>query len=212
MATVMDRPPTTTSSFPINFQADYPSNPGRLYAVPIIGLAIRYILLIPHLIALYILAILVGIVQLFAWIPVLTAGSFSEALYSFEAGFLRWSDNVGAYLLGLTDSYPPFALGQQDDFSVRVSFERPQSSNRLFAIPIVGYVLRYILLIPHFIALAVLGIVALLVALVAWIPVFASGTYPSWAYQLFTGLLRWHTRVFGYFFGLTDAYPPFSFS
>lgn len=211
MSTVMDRTAGAmgTASYPVNFEADYPSNPGRLYAVPILGYLIRYVLLIPHLIALEILFFIVYILQIVTWIPVLFGGSYPEGLYNFVSGMMRWSSNCAAYMLGLTDKYPPFGFAEQDDFPVRVTFDRPMQSNRFFAIPLIGLWVKEIILIPHFIALAVLGFVNLLVHLVAWIPVLFGGTYPTWAYSISTGTIRWSVRVFAYFLGLTDVYPPF---
>jgi len=199
------------SSYPIDFQADYPESPGKLYAIPIVGWLIRVVLLIPHLIAVQVLSYAVAFIQLFAWAPVLFTGKFQPGLYSFEAGVLRWSGRIYAYLFGLTDQYPPFALGSDDDdgYPVRVLFERPEESNRLWAIPIAGYVVKLIILIPHLIAVSVLGLVTVLMQLVAWIPVLFTGQYPGWAYSFTTGYLRWSMRTSGYFLGLTDQYPPF---
>jgi hypothetical protein len=210
MATVMDRPTTAVSAYPIDVQADFPSNPGRLYAVPILGFVIRYILLIPHLIMLGILMYAVMAVQLFAWIPVLFGGSYNQGLYNFTSGFLRWYLNVIGYMLGLTDAYPPFGFSEQPGSPIRVTFNRPEQSNRLFAVPVIGILIREVLLIPHLIAVYVLAIVCGVISLVAWIPVLFSGSYPTWAYKLFTGYMRWASRVFGYLLGLTDVYPPFS--
>jgi len=199
------------SSYPIDFQADYPQSPGKLYAIPIIGFLIRFVLLIPHVIAVNVLSYAVAFIQIFAWAPVAFTGKFQPGLYSFEAGVLRWSGRIYAYLFGLTDQYPPFALGSDDDdgYPVRVLFERPEESNRLWAIPLVGYVAKVIILIPHLVALMVIGLVTMLMQLVAWIPVLFTGQYPSWAYSFTTGYLRWSTRMSAFFLGLTDQYPPF---
>ena len=211
MSTVMDRTAGAmgTSSYPVNFEADFPSNPGRLYAVPILGYVIRYLLLIPHLIALEILFLIVYVLQLVTWIPVLFGGNYPEGLYNFVAGTMRWGANTGAYFYGLTDKYPPFGFAEQDDFPVRVSFERPGQFNRLYAIPFIGLLIKEIILIPHIIALYILVAVTGIIHLVAWIPVLFGGNYPGWAYSMTTGTLRWSLRVIAFALGLTDVYPPF---
>lgn len=215
MATqVVDQGGTSTYaglSYPIDFQADYPESPGKLYAIPLVGWLIRVVLLIPHAVAVTVLSCAVAFIQLFAWAPVLFTGKFQPGLYSFETGVLRWSGRMYAYLFGLTDQYLPFALGSDDDdgYPVRVLFERPKESNRPWAIPVVGYVVKLIILIPHLIALTTLGLVTVLMQLVSWIPVLSTGQYPSWAYSFTTGYLRWSMRTSGYFLGLTDQYPPF---
>ncbi|MDQ2742111.1 MAG: DUF4389 domain-containing protein [Chloroflexota bacterium] len=175
------------------------------------GWLIRVVLLIPHIIAVQLLSYAVAIIQLFAWAPVLFTGKFQPGLYLFEAGVLRWSGRIYAYLFGLIDQYPPFALGSDDDdgYPVRVLVERPEESNRPWAIPVAGYVVKLIILVPHLIALTVLGLVTVLMQFVSWIPVLFTGQYPSWAYSFTTGYLRWSMRTSGYFLGLTDQYPPF---
>jgi len=202
------------SSYPIDFQADYPESPGKQYAIPLVGWLIRVVLLIPHAVAVTVLSCAVAFIQLFAWAPVLFSGKFQPGLYSFEAGVLRWSGRMYAYLFGLTDQYPPFALGSDDDdgYPVRVLFERPEESNRLWAIPIAGFVIKLFIVIPHLIAVSVLGLVTVLMQLVSWISVLFTGHYPSWAYSFTTGYLRWSMRTNGYFLGLTDRYPPFRLS
>src|SRR5690348_16825521 len=52
---------------------------------------------------------------------------------------------------------------------------RPVSVNRFWAIPIVGALVKVIILIPHFIVLYVLGIVSGLAHLIIWIWVLLNG-------------------------------------
>lgn len=200
---------TSTGSYPIDVQVDYPANPGKLYAIPVIGWLIRIVLLIPHLIAVYALMIALGIVQLFAWVPVLFGGTYPAGLYRFTSGTLRWYHLIQAYTFGLTDTYPPFSLDQHAGYPIRVTFERPEHSSPGWAIPVLGYVAKAIILIPHFVVLYVLTLAAGLIMLVSWIPVLSKGEYPAWAYSFNTGLIRWSTRAGSYFLGLTDQYPPF---
>ena len=68
-------------------------------------------LLIPHFIILRILQIVVFALQLVLWIPVLSGGSYPEWGYRLVGGYIRWSTRVACYLLGLTDTYPPFRMG-----------------------------------------------------------------------------------------------------
>jgi len=95
---------------------------------------------------------------------------------------------------------------------VQVTFAYPGKNSRLFAIPFIGGLLRYILLIPHLIVLSLLGIVvgfvsAVIISLIA----LFTGRIPQWGYNLVGGYIRWSTRLQAYFFGLTDKYPPFGF-
>src|SRR2546421_328295 len=97
-------------------------------------------------------------------------------------------------------------------YPIVLSTGKPVAVGRFWAIPIVGILVKAIILIPHFIVLYVLGIVVGICQLVIWIPVLFAGEYPAWAYQLVSGYTLWTIRVYAYLLGLTDAYPPFAFS
>jgi hypothetical protein len=202
-------PGATTSAYPIDVQIDYPTNPGRFYAIPLIGFLARVLLLIPHIIALYILGLVVAVCQLFTWVPVLFTGTYPRGLYDLASDVIRWYHMIPAYGYGLTDIYPPFGLSNKAGFPVQITYDYPGQSVRFWAIPLLGWIAKEVILIPHFIVLYVLGVVAGLMALVAWIPVLFGGTYPRWAYDFITGYIRWSTRVFSFLLGLTDKYPPF---
>jgi hypothetical protein len=204
--------PLSTSSYPVAYHTDYPASTSRLFAVPVVGILIRFVLLIPHIIIAYVLGIVVAVIQLIAWIPVLFGGRYHAGLYGFVSGVMRWWANILSYLYGLTDKYPPFSLDQQADYPVHVTFERPAHSVPGWAIPVVGYYAKAIALIPHFICIAVVGVIVLLVHLVAWIPALMSRTYPTWAFSITSGYIRWSLRMFSWFLGLTDKYPPFKMS
>ncbi len=72
--------------------------------------AFRLILVIPHMLVLAVLwvaLIIVGIIPFFA---VLFTGRWPKGLRNFALGVGRWWLRVNAYLLLLTDEYPPFSL------------------------------------------------------------------------------------------------------
>ncbi len=70
----------------------------------------RFILVIPQLFMLAILAIAEWFVLLCAFFAVLFTGRWPEGLRDFTLGVIRWWLRVEAYLLLLTDDYPPFTL------------------------------------------------------------------------------------------------------
>lgn len=199
-------PPPYTVNVTIEHQAQY----NRFFAIPLIGLLARFILLIPHFIALVGVGIVVSLMQLYLWIPTLMNGEYPAIGYHWTGGFLRWALRVQAYFYGLTDHYPPFAFGSEHDgFPVNVSYDPSSSGSKLFAIPVVGYTVRYILLIPHLIVLYVLMFVMQLFQYILWGWVLFTGEYPEFGHSLVGGTLRWQTRMGAYFLGLTDRYPPF---
>jgi uncharacterized membrane protein YhdT len=70
----------------------------------------RYIMLIPHIIVIYFLALVASVVLLIAWFAALFTGTVPPGMHNFLAGFLRWMTRLTAYASLLTDEYPPFSL------------------------------------------------------------------------------------------------------
>lgn len=198
-------------SYPVQVIFERPPSPNPFWAVPIIGLVAKAIILIPHFVALALLGTVVVALQFVVWIPVLFTGLYPDWAFTLVSGTLRWGVRVEAYFFGLTDEYPPFALGEPAGvaYPVHVSFERQPTYNQGWAIPVLGILVKSVLLIPHALILSLMRIVAEVLILVTWMPVLFSGTYPEWGYQLIGGYFRWSTRVYAYFLGLTDRYPPF---
>lgn len=73
----------------------------------------RLILAIPHLVVLAVLAVVTVIVGLIAVFAVLFTGRWPTGLRAFVVGVGRWWLRVEAYLLLLTDQYPPFTIDDQ---------------------------------------------------------------------------------------------------
>jgi hypothetical protein len=170
-------------------------------------------MLIPHVIVLAVLALVTAVVSLVAWIPVLTTGQYPQFGYQICGGTLQYAMRVYAFLFGLTDSYPPFALSTGgSDYAVNLTIEESNSSSRFFAIPVVGYVARAVMLIPHIVVLYILGAVVGLLQYILWAFVLFTGQYPDWGKSLVGGYLRWAVRSGAFFLGLTDVYPPFRLS
>jgi hypothetical protein len=72
--------------------------------------AFRVILVIPHAIVLALLWIAAAVVVVIAFFAVLFTGRWPAGLRDFVLGVARWWLRVDAYVLLLTDEYPPFSL------------------------------------------------------------------------------------------------------
>ena len=70
----------------------------------------KVITAIPHAIILAFLWLGAAIVTVIAWFFILFAGRYPRGLFEYVAGVMRWNARVGAYVLSLTDEYPPFNL------------------------------------------------------------------------------------------------------
>jgi hypothetical protein len=203
------------SDYPVGVTYTVAERNQRFWAIPLIGIVGKIIILIPHLLILGILQYAVNLAQLILWIPVLFTGHYPPWGYVLTGGYLRWNTRVTAFLVGLTDEYPPFTFRSvREDgrpFLTQVRFSIPEHHSRLWAIPLLGLAIKLVILIPHYIILSVLGLVSAVVSLVLWIPVLFGGRFPGWGYQVVGGTLRWSVRVLAFSYGLTDRYPPFAF-
>jgi hypothetical protein len=201
----------TSTDYPVQVSFDQASSSNRFFAVPLLGFLAKTIMLVPHIVLLSLLGAAAGLSQLVLWAPVLVKGQYPAWGEKLIGGTLRWSARVQAYHFGLTDQYPPFSFGSNDDpsYPVQVSFEAPTVRGRFWAVPVVGLLAKLVMLVPHIVIVYALGIVALLLNLITWAPVLLKGQYPEWGYSLVGGYLRWYTRVSAFLFGLNDQYPPF---
>jgi Domain of unknown function (DUF4389) len=74
------------------------------------SVALRPLLILPHLLILCLLSVAWFFVTLFAWFAILFTGRYPESVAPFSLGVLRWNVRVEAYMLMLHDDYPPFRL------------------------------------------------------------------------------------------------------
>jgi len=98
------------AEFPLQFRVEAPESSSRLLNFPFLGLFIKVILLIPHLVVLYFLNLVAIILIFIAQFAILFTGSFPEGMHRFVVGVGRWYNRVEVYLLALSDKYPPFSM------------------------------------------------------------------------------------------------------
>lgn len=92
-----------------------------------------------------------------------------------------------------------------------LSAELIQNPNRFFAFPLLGILVKVIILIPVFVEIILVGIWFLVVVfLVNPFVVLLTGKYWRHAYEVFLGLQRLSLKLWFYVYGLTDKYPGFS--
>ena len=197
-------------AFPVRLIYDESQGIGNLWGIPLVGVALRVILLIPHFIVLWLLGILTAILIYVTWIPVLLLGRQASFVYAIVGGYLRWTTRLSSYVTLLTSGYPPFSLSGQDDYRVRVEIDQVDHINRFWGIPVIGIAIRSLILIPHYLLLMFVGVAAAVLLAFAWVPVLLLGRQASVVYTVAGGWMRWSLRVYTYLLLLHDSYPPFS--
>ena len=124
--------------------------------------------------------------------------------FDFALELTRFATRIGAYVALLTDRYPS-TVEQQ---SVALDIEYPDAERDLSRwLPLV----KWFLVIPHFIVLIFLAIGAFFAVVIAWFAILFTGRYPRGLFDYVVGVGRWGLRVNAYAFLLTtDRYPPFT--
>jgi hypothetical protein len=199
------------AGYPVRLTIQRPERQSRLTNFPLgVGAVIRWILLIPHFIILFFLEIAAGLLYFIATFAILFTGRYPMGMYNFVAGYLRWTANVNAYSSSLYDAYPPFSTDAQAGYPLAFVVEYPDRSSRLLNLPLFGYMIRFVLLIPHIVVLFFLGIAVFVVIFIAQFAILIGGSFPAGMHRFVTGVTQWSTRITAYTLGLTDRYPPFS--
>lgn len=223
-------------SYPIRLKVNYPDSLNRILNFPFfIGTVIKLILCIPILIilaivgspggsfggmeqygdALGLILTIVGVISVVFYligpIGILFTGSYPRGLFNLIGGIQRITARTYAYLESLTDNYPGFGL-EDDGKSTRLEIDYPPTQSRLLNFPFLGWLIKAILCIPHFVVLIFLGIAALVLVFIAQFAILFTGNFPRGMFGFVAGVLQWTMRVGLYIYGLTDRYPPFDLS
>jgi hypothetical protein len=202
------------TAYPVQFSADYPDRPlNRLTT------AFRIFVAIPIMIVLGTVSgstfgaysngtrVAVsgagGLLFLGPFLMILFRRKYPRWWFDWNLELQRFTNRVFVYLALMDDRYP--STDQQQ--SVHLDYVYPDASRDLNRwLPLV----KWLLVIPHFVVLIFLWIAAIVVVIVAWFAILFTGRYPRSMFDFVEGVARWGQRVIAYAFLLvTDRYPPF---
>jgi hypothetical protein len=166
------------------------------------------IMIIPHIIFIYILSAVLGVITFIAWFAILFTGRYPPGLFDFAVGVMRYRWRVGTFCLFMREPYPTFGLpgGPADPGNdpAKLSFQRPEKLSR-------GLIfVKWLLVIPVYFVLVVLGIGASIALLIAFFAVLFTGKWPEGLRKYVIGVARLGFRMGFYICLLTDVYPGFS--
>jgi hypothetical protein len=99
-------PPFTweAGQYPVTFEVEYPERLSRWL------IFVKWLLIIPHIIVLYLLMIAWYVATIIAFFAILFTKRYPQGLFRFAVGVQRWSNRVNVYVYLLRDEYPPFSL------------------------------------------------------------------------------------------------------
>jgi len=144
-----------------------------------------------------------GVLFLPTMLMIIFRRKYPKWWYDWNLEFTRFTNRIGAYLLLLRDEYP----STDEEQAVHVYFPYPDAEKDLHQfLPLV----KWFLVIPHIVTLAILWAVVIICTIFAWFAVLFTGRYPRRLFDFVVGVMRWTLRVMAYAFLLTtDVYPPF---
>ena len=195
---------------PVSFDIRQPESLNRILNFPLfIGTTIKALLLIPHFIIIYLFSIALVVLWILGPFGILFTGNYPQGLFNFNVGINRWISRVYAYYYSTVDQYPPFSLdeGREDLTTLRVDY--PTSLSRLLNFPIIGTMVKAILVIPQLVILVFAAIGVLVLVFVGQFVILFTGAMPAGFHAFIAAFLRLSYQVTAWVFSLTDQYPPF---
>ena len=198
-------------TYPADFNVDYgDGSRNRLLGLAGITYYFKQLLLLPHSIVLFFVGIAAFFMTWIGYFIVLFTGKrLPDGIHDFLSGTIGWSSRTYAWLFSLVDEYPPFELHPTGYAAEWTENDTQPERNRLLGLAGI-FGIKFILALPHFIVLAILGFAAFIAAWVGYWIVLFTGNLPEGIHTFVNGMLRWAARVYAWLAGLTDKYPPFS--
>ncbi len=186
--------------YPVNLKIDYPESSDRLTAL------LRLILVIPIVIILGLISTYAETLSFAIAMMILFKEKYPKWWFDWNIGITKFAYRITAYVLLMRDEYP----ATDDDQSVHLTIPYPDVKQDLKRwMPLV----KWILVIPHAIALIFIFIGIILCTIFALFAILFTGKYPKSIFKFIEGFLRWTLRVSAFALLLTtDQYPPFRLS
>jgi hypothetical protein len=166
-----------------------------------VTIAFRAILLIPHWVWLYLVAIATGFALIGAWFGALFTGRVPVGLHRFIGRFLQYLTRVMAYGGLLTDEYPSFDLSPDEAYPFELVLPPRDRLNRA------AVLFRYFLAIPAAILAGIVGAGLGFSLFFIWLIVLVKGRVPRSLHEAMTAVLRYAMRAYAYYALLTSEYP-----
>jgi hypothetical protein len=165
---------------------------------------VKWLLAIPHYILLFILYFAAWFVLIWAALVVLFTRRYPPAAFYFLVGVILWHTRVAAYVLLMTDKYPPFKLEADPTSPVHMEIDFPEDGvdrwRPFFA---------WLIAIPFLFVAGILADIAGIIAFFALFAILFTTRYPRGMFEIVEVSQRWTVRGWSYASFMVTRYPPF---
>ena len=186
-------------SYPVTYSADFVEERSRLTTF------FRLLLAIPHAIVVAVLGIGAFFAVVAAWFSIVFTGRYPAGLYAFVSGVVQYGTRLNGYVGLLTDAYPRFSPGDDDEYPVRLKIAPPLAEyDRMKTL------FRIILMIPVYVIAYVLQLVGQVATFISWFWIVITGRQNEALQSAIVLAQSYNAKAYTYYCLLTESWPPFS--
>ena len=166
---------------------------------------IKWLLLLPHYIVLFVLGIAALVVTFISFFAVIVTRRYPRGMFEFVVGVHRWAWRVQAYLLLMTDAYPPFTLADDPAYPASFEIDYPEEGTARWR-PLFAWLIA----IPYLIVAYIIFYLAEILVFFAFFTILFAKKFPAGMFDIVLIAMRWQARGNAYIYWLTTRYPPFA--
>ncbi|MDO8209537.1 DUF4389 domain-containing protein [Conexibacter sp. CPCC 206217] len=183
--------------YPVTFDAEFVEQRSRLTSF------FRLIISIPWLIVSIFWGLGAVVCAVIAWFAIVFTGRYPQGLYDFVGKALRYNARVNAFQHLMTDRYPSFGGDEDPDYPVHLRIAPPLEHYSR-----VKTFFRVILMIPVFILLYLMEILARAIGVLSWVVIVVTGRQPKGLFDVVKLVVAYQARAGAYHLLVTETYPP----
>jgi hypothetical protein len=190
-------PADSSAGYPVQLDVEYQDPLNRFLPL------VKWLLLIPHYIALFLLYLAAWFALIAAFFMVLFTRRYPPGLFGFFLGVMRWTLRVNAYHYLMSDKYPPFTLEADPGDAATLAIDYPAEGvdrwRPLFA---------WILAVPYLFVATIIAYLAAVLVFVAFFAILFTRHFPRGMFDIVVVAQRWTFRGYAYAIFMTTKYPP----
>jgi hypothetical protein len=162
---------------------------------------LRLLLAVPLAVVVLFIGIATFVVVVIGWFAAIFTGRVPDFVRNLVTAYLRVGLRLQAYVMLLTDRFPPFDTEDVPDYPVHlaVPFATPMNRAAVF--------FRIVLAVPAALLSGVLGYGYAVLAFFMWVVTLITGWLPASVHDANQAILRFQTRLNAYMLLLVPTYP-----